>query len=800
MKHSYYLFFILFTCIFCFSSDAQKKSSPLPPSLDTYIDNVLKTFDVPGVGVAIVKDGKVLLAKGYGIKKMGESDPVNENTLFLIASNSKAFTATSLAILVEEGKLKWEDKVTRYLPWFKMSDDYVTAHLTVRDLLVHHSGLPAYAGDVMLFPPASYSRREILDKLQYIPLKYDFRTTYAYDNILYVAAGELVSAVSGMSWEDFVKSRIFSQVGMKESISRYSELKSKNNFAWSHARSDGKVQVVENFRDRNIGDAGDAAGGICSNATDMANWLITQLDSGRTPKGGKIFEPATTKELWKVVRPMPITPLPDYLKPAQQSFWGYALGFRAYNYGKYKVVGHGGALRGFVSQIAMVPELKLGIAVLTNQQSTGAYWSIINHIMDYYMQNKPFDWTGGYKRQLDSALAKSAVNKKNQVTRDSLDKPSLPLDKYAGLYTETLMGNVTISKENNKLVLRFDNSPQFIADLDYFQYNNFIARFRGNESNEQAYVSFAINADGTIDHAKIKATDEDSDLDFDEMILKPVNEKISDTAELKKLILNEFSRHPEGTFAVAVKDLSNGKTFFINEKENFHAASTMKTPVMIEAYKQAAAGKFSITDPILIKNEFKSIVDGSTYSLDTTDDSEHDLYTKIGTKLPIYDVLHRMITMSSNLATNIMIDLVGAKNVNATMRELGANDIQVLRGVEDDKAFQKGMNNTVTAYDLMLVMENIASGKAVNKESSDAMIKILMDQHFTDKIARKLPGDVKVASKSGSIASISHDSGIVFLPGGKKYVVVLLSRGVADYDYVNNTLANISRLIYNYIH
>jgi beta-lactamase class A len=406
---------------------------------------------------------------------------------------------------------------------------------------------------------------------------------------------------------------------------------------------------------------------------------------------------------------------------------------------------------------------------------------------------------GGYKRQLDSALAKSEAKKKNAVKNVTSGTPSLPLEKYAGTYKETLLGNITIAKERDKLVMRFDNSPYYVADLDYLQYDNFIARFRNRESDDPAYVSFAINPDGTIDQMKVKAVDDDTDLDFDEMILTPVKEKITDTAALRKAILSEFSRHPEGNFAVAVKDLSTGKTFFINEKEQFHAASTMKTPVMIEAYKQAAAGKFKITDSILIKNEFKSIVDGSSYSLDSTDDSENDLYRRVGSKLPIYDVLHRMITMSSNLATNIMIDLVGAKNANTTMRNLGANDIEVLRGVEDDKAFQRGMNNTVTAYDLMLIMESIATGKAVDKISSDAMIKILMDQHFTDKIARKLPPGVKVASKSGSIAAISHDSGIVFLPDGRKYVVVLLSRGVQDYDYVNSTLANVSRLIYNYI-
>jgi beta-lactamase class A len=260
----------------------------------------------------------------------------------------------------------------------------------------------------------------------------------------------------------------------------------------------------------------------------------------------------------------------------------------------------------------------------------------------------------------------------------------------------------------------------------------------------------------------------------------------------------ELSRHPEGVFAIAAKDMSSGKSFFLNEHDNFHAASTMKTPVLIETYKQAGAGKFKINDLVTVKNEFQSIADETKYSIDSMDDSEHALYTMIGKKTSIYDLLYRMITMSSNLATNNIIDLVGAKNVNQSMRNLGAKDIQVLRGVEDNKAYEKGMNNTVTAYDLMLIMESIATGKAVGRAASDEMIKILTHQHFTDIIAKELPQGVKVASKSGSITKITHDSGIVFLPDGKKYVVVLLSRGVQDHHAVSATLANVSKLIYNY--
>ena len=275
--------------------------------------------------------------------------------------------------------------------------------------------------------------------------------------------------------------------------------------------------------------------------------------------------------------------------------------------------------------------------------------------------------------------------------------------------------------------------------------------------------------------------------------------KGNDNALLEEKIMSELSHHPEGKFAIAFKVLSTGETWFRNERENFHAASTMKTPVLIETYRQAAAGKFQIDDSILVKNEFKSIVDSSTYSLDPGQDSEQELYTLVGTKLPIRDLLHRMITQSSNLATNIIIDLVGASNVNSTMRNIGAKDIQVLRGVEDGKAYAKGLNNTTTAYDLMVIMEELARGAAVNEEASKEMINILLGQQHRDKIAAKLPSGIKVASKSGSITAVSHDSGIVFLPDNRSYVLVLLSSGVQNEKEVNETLADISRIFYDYV-
>lgn len=255
----------------------------------------------------------------------------------------------------------------------------------------------------------------------------------------------------------------------------------------------------------------------------------------------------------------------------------------------------------------------------------------------------------------------------------------------------------------------------------------------------------------------------------------------------------------KGTFAVAFKDLKTGEEIRINDGVVYHAASTMKTPVLIEVYRQAADGKFALTDSIELKNEFKSIVDGSLYSLDSADDSEKELYRHIGERRTIDSLAYQMIIVSSNFATNLVIQKVGAENVTSFMRKLGANDIQVLRGVEDGKAFQKGLNNIVTAHDLLVIFEKIARGEAVSNAASKAMINILLDQRFNEIIPALLPPNVRVAHKTGSITHVHHDSGIVMLPDGRKYVLVLLSKDWENEKEAIRTMANISSLIYKHV-
>ncbi len=275
-------------------------------------------------------------------------------------------------------------------------------------------------------------------------------------------------------------------------------------------------------------------------------------------------------------------------------------------------------------------------------------------------------------------------------------------------------------------------------------------------------------------------------------------QKISSMNDLKRAVINELASQ-NGEFAVSFYDLNTQRSFDINGDTIFHAASTMKTPVMIEVFRQADQGKFSLDDSLIIRNEFKSIVDGSLFQLSPGDDSDSSVYLNMGKKMSIYDLMYRMIIHSSNLATNLVIDLVGAKNVMHTIQKLGIKKMKVLRGVEDQKAYDLGLNNVTTANDLVILFKAIANGKIVNRSACDSMIHILEDQQHNRVIPALLPSDVKIAHKTGNITGVQHDSGIVFLPDGKKYVLVLLSKNLTNEESGIQAMARVSRMIYDYI-
>ncbi|MGA3244417.1 MAG: serine hydrolase [Bacteroidota bacterium] len=489
--------------------------------LDAYIQDVQKEFEVPGLALAIVKDGKVVIAKGYGVRKMGEAAKVDDQTLFGIASNTKAFTATALGLLVEEGKLEWDAPVVKYLPWFQLSDPYVTREITIRDLLVHRSGLGLGAGDLLWWPTSTYDRKEIAKRLKSIPLVRSFRSAYAYDNVLYLIAGEVIEAVGGMSWEDFMASRILAKVGMTDSKVRHSDAAGNGNIAATHASVDGKVRPIEPFTSDNT----NPAGGINASARDIAKWMIVQLDSGRVAGSTRLFSPQTTVQLWQMVTPMPTFDPPPELEALRTNFNGYALGFKLSDYQGCKFVFHTGDLPGYVSKIAMIPGLKLGVAVLTNQESDEARESITYHVLDEYLPGKKTDWLGAYKKMHAQSISMNEMaDNITAAKRDSTSHPSLPLASYAGTYNDQWYGDINILFENGKLVMKFGHTPSLEGELQHWQFDTFIARWKDRELRADAFITFALTPDGSIDEAKMRAVSPATDFSFDfqDLLLKPV--------------------------------------------------------------------------------------------------------------------------------------------------------------------------------------------------------------------------------------------------------------------------------------
>jgi CubicO group peptidase (beta-lactamase class C family) len=492
-----------------------------PSDLDAFVTKVLKTFEVPGVSVAIVKDGKVVVAKGYGVRKLGEAAPVDARTLFGIASNTKVFTATALGLLVEEGKLEWDAPVVRYLPGFQMWDPYVTRELTIRDLLVHRSGLGLGAGDLLWWPPSTYDRKEIARRLRFIKPATSFRNAYAYDNVLYLVAGEVIEALSGQSWEDFITTRILTKVGMSTSNVRHSAALTGGNVAATHARVEGTVRPIKPFDSDNT----NPAGGINSNAEDMAKWMNTLLAHGTLADGLRLFSEDTYRQITTLVTPIPFDDPPPELAPQRSNFRGYALGLGVSDYRGRKLLAHTGGLPGYVSRVMMAPDINLGVAVLTNQESGAAFDAIAFHVVDHYLGAPPMDWLEAYRKlvaRLEAGV--DDTDKKTAAARDASSKPSLPLQAYAGTYRDAWYGDVVIEPQGSGLGIRFTKTPDLTGALEHWQHDTFVARWKDRELRADAFVTFALNPDGSIDQARLQAVSPSTDFSFDfqDLLLKPV--------------------------------------------------------------------------------------------------------------------------------------------------------------------------------------------------------------------------------------------------------------------------------------
>jgi CubicO group peptidase (beta-lactamase class C family) len=497
-----------------------------PPDLDPYIATSMKTFDVPGVAVAIVKDGKVVLAKGYGVRKLGEPTPVDEHTMFGIGSNTKAFTTAALATLVDAGKLSWDDPVYQRLPGFVMYDPYVSHEMTIRDLLTHRSGMGLGEGDLLFWPPSTYTREEIIYKLRFMKPASSFRSHYAYDNLLYMTAGQIIPAVTGVSWDDYIRQHIFAPLGMTNSTVSNAGFKGGDDYSFPHSRVDGKLQVIH-FE---VLDNAGPAGAINSCAADMAKWVQLQLNRGKfVDHDGRLFSEQRSKEMWSPQTILPIGDPPPGLAGLKANFADYALGWNLRDYHGRKLVGHTGGVAGFVSRVLLVPEENLGVVVLTNAEEDGAFNAIVYHVVDHYFALPPTDWIARFKAVEDSEEKDGAeVMKKAEGSRASNSKPSLPLEKYAGTYNDAWYGPITIRTENKNdgLVITFDHTPNMIGDLQHWQYDTFKAHWR-DHTIEDAFVTFSLKPDGSIDSARMAAVSPLADFSFDyqDLLLKPTEKK-----------------------------------------------------------------------------------------------------------------------------------------------------------------------------------------------------------------------------------------------------------------------------------
>jgi CubicO group peptidase (beta-lactamase class C family) len=482
--------------------------------IDSLVERTMKTFDVPGIAVAIIKDDKVIHSRGYGVRSLKTKQKVDSNTLFAIASNSKAFTTAALGILVDENKLSWDDRVIDYIPDFRLYSPYVTEEFTIRDLLTHRSGLGLGAGDLMLWPgPNNFTLYDIIHNLRYLKPVSGFRSKYDYDNLMYIIAGEIVARVSGTSWENFIETRIMQPLNMTNSASTYSRLKDKSNVVDPHAPVNGVVQVI----DRDSGELANGASGIYSNLTDMCKWLIMQLNNGRygVELKKQLFSEKVHKEMWT---PQTIIQYED-TTAYHTHFASYGLGWFLNDVRGYKQVGHTGGLAGIVTQITLIPEIKLGIIVFTNQQSGEAFSAITNTIKDRY-----FGITGvdRIKQYHETAIKNIADAKK--ITDDfwkvvGIQQKAASADTYDSLYTGTYsdkwFGEVTISSKNGKLWFDSKRSPKLTGQLFAYKGNTFIIKWNDRSMDADAFVMFSLDNTGRAVEIKMKAISPRTDFSYD---------------------------------------------------------------------------------------------------------------------------------------------------------------------------------------------------------------------------------------------------------------------------------------------
>lgn len=496
---SFLLATLLTTLVFAQNTSTEEKLK----DIEAYAQKVLTDWNAPGMAIAIVKDDKVVFAKGYGVRELGKPEKVDENTVFAVASNSKAVAAAALAILIDEKKLNWNDKVSKYLPEFQMYDPWVTNELTIRDLLTHRSGLATFSGDLLWYE-TTYSADEVLRRVRYLKPTSSFRSAYGYQNLMYIASGKIVEKVSGKPWSQFVKERILTPLGMTRTTTSVKEL--TDNAALPHNESHGgKMRVLH----RGNVDGADAAAGLNSSVSDWTKWIRLQLGRGKF-EGKQIFSAARSWEMWQPSIVMPISEAAAKANPTRH-FNAYGLGWGLMNYQGRKVISHSGGLDGMLSYTYLVPEENLGFVVLTNNE-TMAFTVMASTILDTFLDAPKRDRSAEMLKQIQAGKdASAAADKKVDEARAKDTKPTLSLASYAGTYNSQMYGDVMVAEEGGKLVMRFGPAPNFVADLEHWHYDTFQIKWRPSVAYNfpRGFVTFTIDKDGKTDILKVDQPNND---------------------------------------------------------------------------------------------------------------------------------------------------------------------------------------------------------------------------------------------------------------------------------------------------
>lgn len=478
--------------------------------IDSLVQKSMETFNVPGIAVAVIKDGEVVHSEGYGVRSADEGGKVDANTLFGIASNTKAFTSAAIGKLIDEGKLTWDTKVAEIIPEFELYSPYLTYEVTVRDILSHRTGLGLGAGDLMVFPANNtWTEEELIHNLRYLKPVSPLRTAFHYNNLMFLVAGEVVERVSKMPYEQFILENFIQPLGMKNTVVNYKKIEDHNNEITGHVPVDGKLLPVG----LSFTDAANSAAGIWSSINDMSKWVQAQLNDGKYGKNlsDSLFSEKAHHEMWAIQ-----TIIPRGGKGAYNThFSGYGLGWFVSDVEGYKEITHSGGLLGIVTKVLMIPELDLGIVVLTNQQSGAAFSSIANSIKDGYLGIEPRDWIMQYKTYMTAKkeAAQKVVDSAWETVQQNTKKPNL--DNFVGTFNDPWFGNMDIYKNGEKLYFRAEKAKGLTGELFHYKGDTFIIKWDDRSLLADAFIMFTLNKEGKANGAKIEAVSPMTDFSFD---------------------------------------------------------------------------------------------------------------------------------------------------------------------------------------------------------------------------------------------------------------------------------------------